>query len=133
MISFNQALSSALPNMTSMPLRARPRISARDRRKCFWMSRHSLDSGLPKTPTSSVWHGSGFVSPRAKCELRRGGETLEQRGGEAGRGEETALTHTRNHDRPVDAPPLAEVVRLEAADDHARVDVAAEAQLEPDG
>lgn len=47
--------SSSPPNMTSMPFLASARIWGSDRPKCSATSLYSFDSGLPKTPTSSVY------------------------------------------------------------------------------
>lgn len=48
------AFSSSPPKMTSMPLLARAQMSALSRPKCSATRPYSFDSGLPKTPTSSV-------------------------------------------------------------------------------
>lgn len=47
--------SSGPAKMTSMPFLARARIWGSDRPKCSATSLYSFDSGLPKTPTSSVY------------------------------------------------------------------------------
>lgn len=53
--SLSLCFSSGPPKMTSMPLLARARIWASDSPKCSATSLYSFDSGLPKTPTSSVY------------------------------------------------------------------------------
>lgn len=55
-ISLSLSFSSGPPKMTSMPFLARARISGSDRPKCSATSLYSFDSGLPKTPTSSVYN-----------------------------------------------------------------------------
>lgn len=63
MIALSLCFSSAPPKMTSMPFLANVRISGSDRPKCSATSLYSFDSGLPNTPTSSVWFSDGVSMP----------------------------------------------------------------------
>lgn len=55
MISLSLCFSSGPPKMTSMPFLAKARICGSDSPKCSATSLYSFDSGLPNTPTSSVY------------------------------------------------------------------------------
>lgn len=95
MISLSLCFSSGPAKMTSIPFFAKARIWGSERPKCSATSLYSLDSGLPKTPTSSV------------CILSVCHQTLEN---VSGRKQGWILTHsTTVHSStfPSDSSPLA--------------------------